>query len=99
MPSDAERIADHTHFSLAEAELLLRNRTLSGDPEEDHWSPHVIVTPSEVVLKHPETTSRHPNIPTAVEIAESTGQKVEIIRRGQRAFSESATSDEEVSEE
>lgn len=83
--TDAERLANNTHLSVEEARILLNDRTLTGDPTNDKWSSHIVITPKEVVLKQPSNAGRG-DLPTAVEMAEATGATVEQIRLDRQAF-------------
>lgn len=84
MTDDAEKLAAHTHFDQETAEQLLDARSLSGDPSE-HDFPAIIVTADEVVVETRSAFKRSSTIPSSIEVALTTGARVEQIRRGAAA--------------
>lgn len=93
MPSDAEQLATHTHFTRDEAETLLDSRTLSGSPA-DHDHPAILITDDEVIVetRHAFEDTR---APSAIELAFVCGASVEQMRRDQHAAAESLTPDDD----
>lgn len=80
MSSQAEILAENTHLTVEEAEVLLQDRELSGNPEE-HKHSTVLLTENEVVV---QTRSLFANNSTksAIEVAVASGATVNSIRRG-----------------
>lgn len=80
MSNEAKKLVQNTHLSVKEAEVLLQDRDLSGNPEE-HDHPTILLTEDEVVV---ETKSLFANnsAESAIELAVTSGESVNSIRRG-----------------
>lgn len=86
MPSDAEQLAEQTHFSHSEAEELLKSRTLSGNPA-DHDHPAILVTADEVIVET-DSAFTDSRAPSAIELAFTCGASVTQMRRDEEAFNQ-----------
>lgn len=83
--TDAKSLADNTHFSEEEAEILLKDRDLTGNPEK-HSHPSVFVTDSEVIVETATVFNNHSKSVTSIELAFKSGSDVSTIRSGDNYF-------------
>lgn len=79
--SDFQLLSENTHLSEEEAESLLDNRSLSGNPTE-HENTCVIVTDNEVIVQTSSVFDS--SMKSSIELALSTGADVSTVRDGDR---------------
>lgn len=82
MTDDADRLAEHTHLTEQEAQLLLDGRHLAGEPEDAEDS--IEVTPEKIDVQ----PSQGLDVRSAEEIAEASGADVETVREGIEAMAD-----------
>lgn len=91
---DIDKLTKNTHLSYGAAQSLLNTRTLSGDPSQ-HESTAIIVTEDEVVVETDNMFSSGRKIPSPIELALTTGQTVEQIRKDFEAAAQLSSFEED----
>lgn len=76
--NDIQNLAENTHLTENEAEILLEDRILTGNPR-NHDRPEILITKDEIIV---ETTGLFSNSDTLtdVELAFKSDSKVQTIR-------------------
>lgn len=72
-------LAKNTNLTVGECEILLRDRTLSGNPEE-HSHPAVFITEDEVIVET-ESVFNSSDAYSSIKLAFESGAKVSNVRR------------------
>lgn len=78
--TDKSTLAENTNLTVEECEILLRNRTLSGNPEE-HDHPAVFITEDEVIVET-QSVFNDSDTYSSIKIALESGSKVSNVRSG-----------------
>lgn len=77
--SEIQELAQHTSLSHEEAELLLKNRTLSGDPC-NHTHPAIFITENEVIVETETVFNDSDRTKSPIELAFTSNTEVNHLR-------------------